>query len=92
MLRDWHNFYDRDSSSVARSFFWRRGFALTGKESYLESYRANVARSEQKVGVARDLTVDNATQQRQIPILERLARGRAGGLTLTFYWWTCTLT
>ena len=37
VLRDWHNFHDRDSSGVARNFFWRRGFALTGKESYLES-------------------------------------------------------
>ena len=79
MLRDWHNFYDRDSSSVARSFFWRRGFALTGKESYLESYRANVARSEQKVGVVRDFTVDNGTHQWPVPILERLARGAPEG-------------
>ena len=79
MLRDWHNFYDRDSSGVARNFFWRGGFALTGKESYLESYRANVARSEQKVGVVRDFTVDNGTHQWPVPILERLARGAPEG-------------
>lgn len=50
-----------------------RGFILTGRESYLESYRANISRSEQEVTVIANLTVDNATQQRQIPKLERLA-------------------
>jgi PAS domain S-box-containing protein len=50
-----------------------RGFILTGRESYLESYRANISHSEQEVTAIANLTVDNATQQRQIPNLERLA-------------------
>jgi PAS domain S-box-containing protein len=50
-----------------------RGFMLTGKESYLESYRANILRSQQEVTILRNLTVDNPTQQHQIPNLERLA-------------------
>jgi PAS domain S-box-containing protein len=50
-----------------------RGFILTGRESYLESYRANMSHSGQEVTVIANLTVDNATQQRQIPNLERIA-------------------
>jgi PAS domain S-box-containing protein len=50
-----------------------RGFVLTGKESYLESYRANLLSAERDEATIRNLTVDNPIQQRQIPILERLA-------------------
>jgi PAS domain S-box-containing protein len=49
-----------------------RGFMLTGKESYLESYRANILNAEQHCATVRDLTVDNPEQQRQLPALERL--------------------
>ncbi len=49
-----------------------RGFALTGRESYLESYRASKLRVEQDQAAVRDLTVDNPEQQRQIPALESL--------------------
>src|SRR5580704_12882549 len=50
-----------------------RGFILTGKDSYLESYQANIVRSQQDETTVRNLTIDNSTQQRQIPNLERLA-------------------
>ena len=50
-----------------------RGFVLTGKESYLETYRASISRSEQEKTIVANLIVDNPTQQREIPILERLA-------------------
>ena len=50
-----------------------RGFVLTGKESYLESYRASMLSAEQDVATVRNLTVDNPEQQRQLPALERLA-------------------
>jgi PAS domain S-box-containing protein len=50
-----------------------RGFVLTGKESYLETYRNNISRSEQEETIVANLTVDNPTQQHQIPKLERLA-------------------
>jgi PAS domain S-box-containing protein len=50
-----------------------RGFILTGKDSYLESHQANIVRSQQDETIVRNLTMDNSTQQRQIPNLERLA-------------------
>jgi len=50
-----------------------RGFALTGKESYLDSYRASVLSEEQDVATIRNLTVDNPKQEILIPSLERLA-------------------
>jgi PAS domain S-box-containing protein len=50
-----------------------RGFVLTGTESYLGLYRASMLRSEQEDTIIRDLTVDNALQQRKISALERLA-------------------
>ena len=49
-----------------------RGFALTGKESYLESYRAGLLKIAQDQASIRSLTLDNPEQQRQIPVLENL--------------------
>ena len=46
---------------------------MTGKESYLESYRASILSAEQDEATVRNLTVDNPEQQRQLPALERLA-------------------
>jgi CHASE3 domain sensor protein len=51
-----------------------RGFVLTGKEAYVESYRANMARAEQDQATVRGLTVDNPAQQRQLPALAKPAR------------------
>ncbi|MDR3793063.1 MAG: CHASE3 domain-containing protein [Terracidiphilus sp.] len=53
-----------------------RGFVLTGKESDLESYRANVARITQDQANLRALTADNAAQQIHFPDLEVLAAER----------------
>jgi diguanylate cyclase (GGDEF)-like protein/PAS domain S-box-containing protein len=50
-----------------------RGFALTGNESYLESYRANVVRLDQEETALRKLIVDNVEQQHQQQALEKLA-------------------
>ena len=50
-----------------------RGFAITGGEQYLKSYRDNRSRAEQEQTIIRNLTVDNLTQQRQIPTLQKLA-------------------
>jgi PAS domain S-box-containing protein len=50
-----------------------RGFVLTGKESYLEPYRASIVSAEQDEATVRNLTVDNPEQQRRLPVLERLA-------------------
>jgi PAS domain S-box-containing protein len=49
-----------------------RGFVLTGKESYLESFRANKLSVEQVEATVRNLTADNPRQQRQISILATL--------------------
>jgi CHASE3 domain sensor protein len=56
--------------SIESSF---RGFLLTGDDSRLESYRANILSSQQQEAALRRLTPDNPIQQRQIPALERLA-------------------
>jgi PAS domain S-box-containing protein len=50
-----------------------RGFALTGKESCLESYHDSTLSAEQYEATVRNLTLDNPTQQHRLPILERLA-------------------
>jgi PAS domain S-box-containing protein len=49
-----------------------RGFALTGEESYLKSYRAGILSTEQGEVTVRNLTADNPKQQILIPTLERL--------------------
>jgi PAS domain S-box-containing protein len=49
-----------------------RGFALTGNQAYVESYRASTIRARQDEATIRDLTVDNAAQQQRIPALESL--------------------
>jgi PAS domain S-box-containing protein len=49
------------------------GFVLTGKERYLEAYRANRNTAEHDRAILHGLTVDNPEQQRRIPELERLA-------------------
>ena len=53
-----------------------RGFVLTGKESDLEAYRANVARVAQDQAAIRSLTADNPIQQIHFPDLEVLASER----------------
>jgi PAS domain S-box-containing protein len=50
-----------------------RGFILTGKESYLQSYRASILDAQQGETTIRNLTADNPEQRRQLPALERLA-------------------
>jgi PAS domain S-box-containing protein len=50
-----------------------RGMVVTGKESYLEGYHANITSAKQYDLTVRRLTVDNRAQQQQIPTLEKLA-------------------
>jgi PAS domain S-box-containing protein len=49
------------------------GFVLTGREPYVEAYRANRTKAEEALATVRQLTVDNPKQQLRIPQLERLA-------------------
>jgi PAS domain S-box-containing protein len=49
-----------------------RGFALTGKESYIESYCASRSKAKQDQTTIGTLTADNPKQQSQLPVLEAL--------------------
>jgi PAS domain S-box-containing protein len=49
-----------------------RGFALTGKETDLDNYGANVSAVEQHEAAIRTLTTDNPTQQGYFPFIETL--------------------
>ena len=49
-----------------------RAFALTGDESYLQSYRSAIADAKKAEKAVRDLTVDNPVQQQRLPALEEL--------------------
>ena len=53
-----------------------RGFALSGNESYVESYRASARSAEQGEAAVRKLTVDNPVQQGRLPALEALAAAK----------------
>jgi diguanylate cyclase (GGDEF)-like protein/PAS domain S-box-containing protein len=53
-----------------------RGYILTGKEPYLETYHSEIVNSTQEEMIVRGLTVDNPNQQRRIPELERLGAQR----------------
>ncbi len=59
-----------------------REFALTGKESYLESYRTSLLRLEQDQASIRNLTVDNPDQQRRLPFLATLVARQIGQMEL----------
>jgi PAS domain S-box-containing protein len=50
-----------------------RGFALTGEESYLESYLASILSAEQGEATVRSLTADNPKQVILVQALESLA-------------------
>jgi PAS domain S-box-containing protein len=49
-----------------------RGYVLTGKNSYLQSYFTSVVRLKQQENKVRNLTIDNPKQQRLFPDLESL--------------------
>jgi PAS domain S-box-containing protein len=50
-----------------------RGYLLTGDESFLEAYRAGKAKTETDQTILRNLTADNAGQQRRLDALATLA-------------------
>jgi PAS domain S-box-containing protein len=49
------------------------GFVLTGREPFVETYRASRARAEEDRATVRTLTADNPKQQRRILEIDRLA-------------------
>jgi PAS domain S-box-containing protein len=60
------------TSAIQSSESSYRGFVLSGMESYLESYRSSIANAQQHETAIRNLTVDNPSQQTQLPALEKL--------------------
>lgn len=58
----------------------QRGYLLTGKDSYLESYRAEIVRIPEVLARFRGLTADNPVQQQEIASLARLIESRKEGL------------
>jgi len=50
-----------------------RGYLLTGDESFLELYRAGIATTGKNLTMLRNLTTDNAGQQRRLDALSTLA-------------------
>jgi PAS domain S-box-containing protein len=49
----------------------RRGYILTGEESYLEPYYATLSQIDGHLQRLKELTTDNPIQQQQIPVLTR---------------------
>jgi signal transduction histidine kinase len=62
-------------SVVAISFNIGR-FLITGDDSYLETYRANLLGIEQERARVGSLTLDNMIQQRRLPVLDSLIAQR----------------
>jgi methyl-accepting chemotaxis protein len=56
----------------------QRGYLITGEERYLEPFRSAQAAINQNLTALRDLTRDNANQQRRLDLLEPLINGRDG--------------
>ena len=54
-----------------------RGFALTGKETYFDEYQAALVAMWRHVAALRELTADNASQQRRLTAFEELTAKRA---------------
>jgi len=50
-----------------------RGYLLTGNESFLEIYRAGIVKTDKDQAIVRELTMDNAGQQRKLDALALLA-------------------
>jgi CHASE3 domain sensor protein len=68
VLETLHNF----AADMARIESSDRGFAWTGEESYIESYRASILSAKNDETAVRSLTKDNPTQQLELPGLEAL--------------------
>jgi PAS domain S-box-containing protein len=61
----------------------QRGYLLTGKEAYLEPYRAAITNANQTIGSLKSLTSDNPNQQKRIHSLEPLVARKLAELQRT---------
>lgn len=59
----------------------QRGYLLTGTSNYLESAQAAAKSAEDRLASLRQLTADNANQQRQLDKIESLIKERIDALT-----------
>src|ERR1700739_1735656 len=61
----------------------QRGYLLTGDESYLEPYRSAIKNIHQTIQSLRNLTSDNANQQKRIQSIEPLVENKLAELQRT---------
>jgi PAS domain S-box-containing protein len=61
----------------------QQGYLLTGKEAYLEPYRAAITNANQTIGSLKNLTSDNPNQQKRIQSLEPLVARKSAELQRT---------
>ncbi len=61
----------------------QRGFVITGEDAYLEPYRASAAAVPRVMSELRELTADNANQQRRLAEAEPLVAAKLGELQRT---------
>ena len=54
-----------------------RGYTLTEKENYSESFHLRILHAQQDVAILQDLTADNPIQQRRFPLLSQLLAQKA---------------
>ena len=61
----------------------QRGFILTGEPSYLDPYNTAIPQIDREIQNLRDLTADEAAQQRRIDKLQPLIAGKLAELAVT---------
>jgi PAS domain S-box-containing protein len=61
----------------------QRGFLYTGKQDYLEPYKAALSRLDEHINKLAKLTADNPEEQARIPILRRLVTQKRDGMART---------
>ena len=53
-----------------------RGFLLTGDQAYLDAYNTHLSEIPAKIAAVKESTLDNASHQRKLPVLEQAVRDR----------------
>ncbi len=61
----------------------QRGYIITGKETYLETYNNSLKIFDDKISALRKLTIDNPSQTKRIGLLRRLTKSKLKDLQST---------
>jgi PAS domain S-box-containing protein len=77
------NSLDKALGQLSDAETGQRGYLLTGKEAYLEPYRAAIKDADQTIGSLKSLTSDNQNQQKRIQNLEPLVARKLAELQRT---------